>query len=300
LGNKLTLENGIGIGNKWIKTSLTPSVNTAEKAIRPFSKTSVYYNLFSGLSFLPNQQFNFKVNLATGVRIPNLAELSSNGLHEGVFTYEIGNPDLKNEQNISLNLLANMTSKYLDCYISPFYNQFFNYVYLAPTNEQWFGFPVYRYRQQNAKQYGTEMSIITKPFSTVQLGISYSGMISKTKDGNFTPFIPAQKISPIANYTFKIGPLSNIKIASNIDYCLAQNNIYPNEIATPSYLLWNMSISSSFKSNNTLFSFSVAANNILNTAYFDHLSRFKNFGLLNIGRNIVLMLKVNLHSQIKQ
>jgi hypothetical protein len=66
--------------------------------VKPFNKLSPYYNLFSGLSYNPNPKLNFKFNLATGVRVANLAELSSNGLHEGVFTYEIGNPNLKNEQ----------------------------------------------------------------------------------------------------------------------------------------------------------------------------------------------------------
>jgi iron complex outermembrane receptor protein len=44
----------------------------------------------AGISFNPADQWNLKVNLSSGYRAPNLAELSSNGVHEGTFRYEIG------------------------------------------------------------------------------------------------------------------------------------------------------------------------------------------------------------------
>src|SRR6185436_19514649 len=140
LNHKLVLENGIGIGQKFIKTSFTATVNNPENEVHPFSEFSPYYNLFTGVTYFPNNAFNLKINIATGVRIGNLAELSSNGLHEGVFTYEIGDPSLKNEQNISLNVFLNYKRKYVEISASPFYNFFYNYVYLAPTAESWFGF----------------------------------------------------------------------------------------------------------------------------------------------------------------
>jgi outer membrane receptor for ferrienterochelin and colicin len=70
--------------------------------------------------------------------------------------YEIGDPDLKNEQNLAFNLQLGFHFGKLEFGVTPFYNLFSNYVYLAPTNEEWFGFPIYRYRQQDADQYGTE------------------------------------------------------------------------------------------------------------------------------------------------
>jgi outer membrane receptor for ferrienterochelin and colicin len=44
-----------------------------------------------------------RLNLASGFRAPNLAELTSNGVHEGTNRYEIGNSDLKqNKNNLTL------------------------------------------------------------------------------------------------------------------------------------------------------------------------------------------------------
>jgi iron complex outermembrane receptor protein len=297
--SKLILENGAGIGEKWIKTYFTARVNSPDKEIHPFTKFAPYYNFFSGLSYIPNEHLNIKFNAATGVRIPNLAELSSNGLHEGVFTYEVGSPELKNEQNLTLNFITNYTNKFLDINVSPFYNHFYNYVYLAPTTDKWFGFPVFRYKQQDADQYGSEFTLTVKPTPALHIGGSYSGMISKTADGNYTPFIPAQKISPSISYKFNVKKLSALNAYTNADYCLAQNNIYTNELATPQYLLWNAGISGTFTKNNVTYDISISGNNLLNTAYYDHLSRFKYFGLLNIGRNFAVMLKIRFNSEIK-
>ena len=36
----------------------------------------------------------------------------------------------------------------------------------------------------------------------------------------------------------------------------------------------------------------LSANNLLNEKYFDHLSRYKNEGIYNMGRNFVVKLSV--------
>jgi len=297
--NKVILENGIGIGEKYIKTFFTASVNGPDKEIHPFHKLSGYYNLFSGITWFPNDAFNLKCNIATGVRIANLAELSSNGLHEGVFTYEIGNPNMKNEQNIACNLYANYDQKFIEFSASPFFNFFYNYIYLAPVNEDWFGFPVYRYKQQNATQYGGECSLNVKPFKQFQLGASYAGMVSKTQDGNYTPYVPAQKITPAVSYSFAAKKTIECSVFSNADFYLAQNNTAPYEKVTPSYGLLNLGASATFSGKRNTYQISVTVNNLLNAAYYDHLSRFKNYGLLNMGRNIALNCKVKFNGQIR-
>ena len=292
INHHFIFENGVGVGEKWIKTSLTATVNSPDKEIHPFSKFSPYYNLYSGLTYFPNNSFNIKINIATGVRIGNLAELSSNGLHEGIYTYEIGNLNMKNEQIISFNLFTNYKNQFMEFSVSPFYNYFFNYIYLTSTNETWFGFPVFRYKQQNASQYGTELSVTIFPIKQLHSGVSYSGMISKTADGNFTPFLPGQKITPSISYNFNLNNQKVFRIFSNYDYYFAQNNIAINEITTPQYGLWNMGVSTTISGDRKTYSISLTGNNLLNIAYYDHLSRFKYFSLLNMGRNIALNFKV--------
>lgn len=292
VNNKWTIEHGLGFGEKWIKTFFTASVNGQEQEVRPFEKFSPYYNFLSGLSYYPSKQINLKANVATGVRIGNLAELSSNGLHEGIFTYEIGNPDLKNEQIFSVNFLAAWNSSVLEIWCSPFFNYFKNYIYLASVDESWFGFPVYRYKQQDAHQFGSECSATLKPFKNVQLKLGYSGMISKTADGNFTPFLPAQKIETKVTCQAHILHKIPVSVFTNLEYYSAQNNTAPNEASTPDYSIWNAGVSSTIKTGKVEIDGFISIHNLLNTAYYDHLSRFKSIGLLNMGRNLLLGIKL--------
>ncbi|MCB0531601.1 MAG: TonB-dependent receptor [Lewinellaceae bacterium] len=292
INNKWTIENGFGVGEKWIKTFFTPSVNGPEQEVRPFEKFSPYYNFLSGLSYYPSKQINLKANIATGVRIGNLAELSSNGLHEGIFTYEIGNPDLKNEQIFSFNFLAAWNTNVIEIWCSPFFNYFKNYIYLTPVQESWFGFPVYQYKQQDAHQYGSECSATLKPYKNVQLKLGYSGMISKTADGSFTPFLPAQKIESKITWQTYIHEKTGIRVFTNLEHYSAQNNTAPNETSTPEYSIWNAGVSLNLKTGKNEIEGFLNIHNLLNTAYYDHLSRFKNLGLLNMGRNFSLGIKL--------
>jgi iron complex outermembrane receptor protein len=232
------------------------------------------------------------------VRIPNLAELSSDGLHEGIFTYEIGDPNLKNEQNLALNFNAAYQTKHFELWVSPFYNHFFNYVYLAPTNEDWFGFPIFRYKQQDATQYGAEAGISVKPADKMTIGLVYSGMIAKTKDNNNLPYTPAQKITGSLHYNFKLNEQRSLHCFAQLDYYFAQNNTAPFELATPEYKLVSLGASTTFNINKRICEIAITESNLLNEAYYDHLSRFKNYGLLNIGRNITLSFKMKFQSPI--
>lgn len=298
LRKKFTVENGISAGEKWIRTFYTPTVNSQGKDIPPFTRLSPFYNIYSGFSYFPKEQFNLKVNLSSGVRSPNLAELSSNGLHEGIYVYEIGSPLLKNEQNLAFNFAANYVSNHVEAFVNLFYNYFFNYIYLAPVPEQWFGFPVNRYLQQDARQLGTEVGCKIKPFTQMQVNLTYFGMDSKTQDGNSTPYIPAQKISSAIQYNQKVHKTIPLHIYTGGDYCLPQYHTYPGEPSTGDYFLLQAGIFTVIEQGRCIYDIGVNGNNLLNKAYYDHLSRFKYYGLLNMGRNITISLKLKFKKTI--
>ncbi|MCB0667444.1 MAG: TonB-dependent receptor, partial [Saprospiraceae bacterium] len=277
---------------KYIKTKLTTAVNSAEKDLHPFNKFAPYYNFFTGLSFFPNDCINIKLNAASGVRIPNLAELSSNGLHEGIFTYEIGDPALKNEQNFTGNLLLSFDKDDWKFSITPFYNYIRNYVFLSPTEEEWFGFPVFRFLQQDAIQYGLESEAECHPFKFLHAAISYSEMVSKTHYDHYTPYIPAPKMTPSIDLECPLNGKTIIDLHLELKHAFKQDLVAPLEMETPSYDLFDVSVSTSWLANHTEYELSLVGNNLLDEDYFDHLSRLKNFGLLNMGRNFTVNLKI--------
>lgn len=132
-----------------------------------------------------------------------------------------------------------------------------------------------------------------KPLKHLNLALDYSAMMSKTADGNFTPYIPAKNLLPPCP-----GTSGGIKIFrsvfTNLEYNFAQGNSAPYEIKTPAYGIWNAGISTEILLEDKTWNFGLAFNNILNKAYYDHLSRFKNYGLLNIGRNFSLYCRIKL------
>lgn len=296
------LELGGGIGARYIKTLLTSRVNSEEKEIDPFEIFRPFVNGTAGLSINPSKRWNIKTNISSGVRSPNLAELSSNGLHEGIFTYEIGDPTLTNEQNINGEISLAFSGKTVQWYSSIFYNHFHNYIYLDPTNEEWFGFPIYRYRQTDANLYGGESTLsITPAFAKFwSLDFKYSGMIGQQADASNLPFIPAQKLTPELRYDNDKGKKADaVFVFVNTDFVFQQNNIAEEETVTGAYQLLNAGAGCTFQTKHFPVELSLAGNNLLNETYYDHLSRFKPLGLNNIGINMVLNCKIFFNKPIK-
>ena len=157
--NKLVFETGAGFSVRNIHTFLTAGVNTPDKSIAPFNKTEPSVNGAVGFAWNPTKNWNLKLNAGTGFRSGNLAELSSDGLHEGTLRYEIGDPNLKIEENINADLSVAYNSKYFQFSASGYLNHFLNYIYLAPTATQFLGFDVFRFRQFDANVYGSEFMV---------------------------------------------------------------------------------------------------------------------------------------------
>jgi iron complex outermembrane receptor protein len=61
-----------------------------------------------------------RLNVASGFRAPNLAELTSNGIHEGTNRYEVGNSDLKTEQNVQTDLNLEYNNSHFEFFANGF------------------------------------------------------------------------------------------------------------------------------------------------------------------------------------
>lgn len=299
---KFILEYGAGSGWRNIQTRLTPTVNTAEKDIDPFTQDRYFANALAGLSWNPASQWNVKLNGATGVRAPNLAELSSNGLHEGIYTYELGDPGLDNEQNLNTDLCITRSEKKLRGYVSGFYNAIRDYIYLQPTGGDWFGFPVYHFIQQDAELYGGEVSLSWFPgwIKGVELDVNYSGLIGRLTNGEYLPYMPARQVTPGIRYNWKGGSGKySGSVFAEANAVAAQHLTAPGENRTPAYERLNAGVSLHLKASRANYDFSLAGKNLLNETYYNHMSRLKNYGILNMGRNIIFQLRITFIKPLK-
>jgi len=261
-----------------------------------FSQTSRDYNSVNGAiggSYFPNQNWVIKLNFATGYRAPNLAELSSNGVHEGTTRYEIGDQDLESEQNYQFDLGVTYITDIAKIYVSGFYNMFNNYIYLTPTTDTIDIYSVYRFVQTDADLYGGEFSLDLKPWYWLDLNGSYSTVIGKEKSGNYLPFMPADKIIITAKFFLPdAGVLKNNSFYARTRTYLEQTRVTENETTTPGYTLLDAGVGTQFVIGSTPLSVTLNATNILNEVYINNLSLLKPLGVYDIGRNFSLALNV--------
>lgn len=290
---KIALEAGLSGNNKYIKTFVTRTLNQPGAAVEPFEINRPSMNGMLGVSYNPTERTNLKWNFSSGFRAPNLAELSSNGLHEGVFRYEIGDPKLRVEQNFNNDLTFDYHGRQFFVNVSGFYNQFRHYVYLAPTDEDFFGFDVFRYRQQNARLFGGEMSAAWQPLflKTCQWKESIALTKGTLQDGGYLPFIPAYKLSSSIRWEHQKG-LRKLYAEPEWVYVFDQNNPAVFETRTEGYALLNVMAGVAIPVSHANLEFTLSGKNLLNTVYADHLSRLKYYGLYNPGVNVVLATKV--------
>ena len=296
-GKRWIVEGGVGVGNKSIKTYRTKDLNSPEKEIHPFQINRVSFNTMGGISFFPSEYFTFKSNIGTGYRAPNLAELSSDGLHEGTSRYEIGYPHLGIEHNINSDLTFEMKNKSLLFYVSGYYNEIYNYVYLAPTSENYFGFQIYRYRQQDSHLLGTEAMLNVHPDSWKGLQLKNSFALTRglIDAGGYLPFIPAKKWTSSLRFEKTLsGKLSSVYAEPELVYVATQNSPAQFETSTGSYSLANFYLGIVIPKGKSNLTVSLSGQNLFNKAYADHLSLLKYYGILNPGRNITLNIHIPL------
>ena len=251
------------------------------------------FNASAGSVYSISEKMQLRFNLASAFRSPNLAELTQNGTHGT--RYEKGNPDLESQRNLEADFYFHLHTSHTTLDISGFYNNIYNYIFLAPSDSMVQGVRIYQYEQESAGLYGGEASLHVHPhpLDWIHLKTSYSYVLGQQKNGDYLPFIPAQKIHfeiELQKKTWKgLGDLF-FKVAS--DFVFDQNNPAPFETNTTGYTLLNLSIGTEVNMGKQKMNVSLNANNLLDKSYIDHLSTLKDLGLNNMGRNITFAVRI--------
>ncbi len=272
-----------------------------EAYIPEFSQTYAAFNFSTGIYQPLGKRISLRANLASGYRAPNMFELLSNGLHEGTNHYEIGNPDLKTENCYQADVALTYKTEHLDLFANPYFNYIRNYIYLEPSGEIENDMPVYYYAQSDAYLYGGEAGFHfhPHPLDWLHLDGAYSSTFGQDNHHNDLPLIPSQKIDVTvrANFSGK-KVLRNFFVYLQNQYSFAQNHIADYEISTGAYNLLNAGVGFEFRFNKQKLLLNIAATNLFNETYYDHLSRYKTEGIYNIGRNVNIRLTIPLEWEI--
>lgn len=294
--NKHVFQAGIRFDNRKINTE-THGISGEEGYFEAINKKFNSFNASLGYKTQLTDNLSVRLNLASGFRAPNLAELTSNGVHEGSNRYEIGNSNLKNEQNVQADLNLEYGNSHFEFFANGFYNHINNYIFIAPNGNVIDGNNVYDYVQANAHLYGGEAGIHfhPHPLDWLHFTSSFESVIGKNDDGEFLPLIPANKWNNSLRAEFDIQDWFKKAYTSlNIESTFAQNNNSEFETKSKDYTLINVSLGGKVTFGKTKFDLSLNANNLLDRSYVSHLSRLKSDGIPNMGRNIVLGLNFNI------
>jgi iron complex outermembrane recepter protein len=257
------------------------------------------FNSFNGSAGIKFNVFNnitARLNLATGFRAPNLAELTSDGIHEGTNRYEKGNIDLQNEQNLQTDLALEYKSEHLELFANAFYNKVNNYIFLSPNGSMIDNNPVFVYLQDDATLYGGEFGFHfhPHPLDWLHFESSFETVTGKRSNSNYLPLIPANSISNILRAEFDGKLMTKGYAFIKLKSTFSQNNISAFETTSPSYSLLSAGFGGTIQLLNKDLNISVSGNNLTDKTYINHLSRLKTDDIFNMGRNISVGLTYNL------
>ena len=237
------------------------------------------------------QNLTLRMNIASGFRAPNLAELTSNGVHEGTNRYEIGNTNLKTEQNIQSDVNLEYGNTHFEFFVNGFYNHINNYIYTSPTGEILEENAVFEYTQDNAKLYGGEIGLHfhPHPLDWLHFESSFETVTGKNENSDYLPLIPANNWNNTIRTEFRQKKwLKNGFAAFNVSKTFNQKNISGFETGSDGYTLVNLGLGGTIAFGKNSLDLHLNANNLFNKTYVAHLSRLKTDGIANIGRNISL------------
>ena len=294
--NNSALQAGLRFDNRKIATTENGIVGE-EGYFKAVDKSFDSFNASLGYKTNLAEDLTLRLNLASGFRAPNLAELTSNGVHEGTNRYEVGDSDLKTEQNVQSDINLEYNNSHFEFFVNGFYNHINNYIYTAPTGTQLDNNDVFDYIQNNAKLYGGEIGLHfhPHPLDWLHYETSFETVTGKKQNGDYLPLIPANNWSNTIRTEFRIKSWFEAGYATlNFTSTFNQNNISGFETKSNGYTLVNLAFGGTVKLGKTVFDINLNGNNLFDKSYIAHLSRLKNDGIPNIGRNIVLGVNFDL------
>ena len=268
-----------------------------EGSFEALNKNYTSANAALGYKTNLNENITLRLNVASGFRAPNLAELTSNGVHEGTNRYEIGNSNLKTEQNVQTDLNVEYKNSHFEFFANGFYNHINNYIYSAPSGIIIAQNDVFDYVQNDAKLYGGEFGIHfhPHPIDWLHFESSFETVTGQKQNGDYLPLIPANKWDNSIRAEFNVKKWLKEGFATlNISNTFNQNKVGGFETNSNGYVLVNLGIGGNVQFGKTAFSFNLNGNNLANKSYIAHLSRLKTDGIPNMGRTIILGINFNI------
>ncbi len=266
------------------------------------------YSSFSGgigASYQLLSNLTVTANLSRGFRIPSFFNLYVYGLHGGVFAFQIGNPNLKNEHSLDVSTSIRYRDEKVEASITLYQNRIENYIFLydakahplAPVNSQF----VFAHDQADALLRGLDVNYSVNPVSFILLSGGYSLIRSEfvrgAHSGKELPLMPADRatlevkvllpdFSALKNiYTFFGGKHVAAKSAAGAYEPFGQFDdgfgptIPFGVCSTDKYILFNVGLGFELAVASRPVQFNLEIANLFDASYRDFLDTYKGYTL---------------------
>jgi iron complex outermembrane receptor protein len=245
---------------------------------------------------------NFKIsgNYSSAFRAPTVNELYSNGVHQTLISYEVGDPNLQTEKASNFSVNLNYTSTWFLADIQAYYNNINNFIFLQPSGQyirvQSGSLLEFNYTQANVYFRGLDLGFIIKPTDSLDINSKSSLIYGYNKTiHDYLIYTPPTRLQNGLTYHFgSLGALKNVSLGAENLYVAKQTKVPANQDYAPppgAYSLYNAHLGFKLLLNKTYADVDVAVNNLTNVNYKDYLDRFRYFAA-EPGRNIILRLRV--------
>lgn len=260
---------------------------------------------FHNYAFSVGTQYTFSKNLKTNLnvayllRAPEVNELYSAGLHQGVSGIEEGNRNLSSEKSFK-TVFSTDWNVHQKLFIQAlaYFHHIQDYIYLQAESEFRLtirgAFPVFSYQQVDANLYGFDLLLKYELSDQLKMVNRFAFIEGRDRSNRLALVnIPSNNISTELTYSLPDqNHFKNNFFQLNGKYVFQQDDINLEQDFTPppaAYFLLGAALGTQFSFKESKLKFSLRAENLLNARYRDYLNRFRYFAD-ELGFNLSLNL----------
>jgi len=247
-------------------------------------------------------------SVSRAYRTPDLNELYSNGPHLAANSFNVGDPNLREETGVGLDAFVRVSRPTVSAELSAFRNRLDDFIFessrgRAETGDEG-GLPRFQYTNEGATFSGAEGRVewSVRPTLVVDATASYvrAAFTSAREpipvfDGTDTTFVPASRHPPL------IPPLHGQAGArydrtrwwagASVRAAARQERLGDFETPTAGYALLDATAGLRLVQGSRLHAITLRLDNVLDREYRDHLSRIKAL-MPEPGRSVSLLYRV--------
>ncbi len=247
-------------------------------------RSSVTLSGSLGANLRPVRGLELGAQLARAHRAPLVEELWSHGPHLGTGRYEIGDPDLPNEIGHGFDIFGRYTAGVVAVEVAGFFNRIDDFVILRATGEteSASGFPIHVYEADAAELMGGEGVLELRPNDPLTIRGTVDVVRGSRRDGGRTPL----PYMPPARALFEVEYEAGSWWLGVRSRTAAAQRRVAHEQPTDGYTLFDLQMGLRPGGGAAGHFLVLRVDNVLDTAYRDHLSRVEDRRFPMPGRNI--------------